>query len=361
MELLPLVGHEAERARVAAAMMAGRLPQHLLLTGAAGVGKQRFGLWIAQAVLCETGRGEPCSDCRACRLVMNLGHPDLHWFMPVLRPKDGDAARQVQELEEALAAVLAERRTNPLYRPQDGMAGHFVATARLLQRRAALTPVMGRRKVFLLAEADRLVPQESSPEAANALLKLLEEPPADCQFVLTAVDGNRLLPTIQSRLVSLRLGRLPEETVRRFLAAHAGLTSDEASRRAAEAEGSIGQALALGDERAKAARAAEEFLRAVTAGRGPRAERALRQGTWQARGEFAAMLDALAEALAASAREQSGTATRYPVPEPLKRPRPLESLVEAGERVAQARETARGNLNPQLVLAVLAEELAEVL
>jgi DNA polymerase III subunit delta' len=361
MNLYPLVGHEAERDRVLRALNAGRLPQTVLLTGPQGVGKQRFALWVAQAILCDNPSDRPCDTCVPCRQVLGLVHPDVHWFMPVLRPKASEPDKQVEELAEAYAALLEDRRSNPLYQPAEGLAGHFVATARLLQRRAALTPVAGRRKVFLIAEAERLVPQESSQEAANALLKLLEEPPADCQFVLTTVDASRLLPTIRSRVVPLRLARVADSDVERFLAAHAGLTGVELRRRVSLAAGSIGRALAQGEERTKASAAAEELLGAIRRGPGPSAERALKQGPWAARGDFTAMLDALAETLADATRAASGAGSREQLPQAHQGNSSVESLVRAQALVAAARDAAQGNVNPQLLLAALAEELAEVL
>jgi DNA polymerase-3 subunit delta' len=281
--------------------------------------------------------------------------------MPVPRPKASEPDKQVEELAEILGEVLEERRRNSLYQPADGLSGHFVATARLLQRRAALTPAMGHWKVFLIAEADRLVPQESSPEAANALLRLLEEPPANTQFLLTAVDQNRLLPTIRSRVVPLRLGRLPGFEIERFLSANAGVTGADLERRVRWAEGSIGRALALGEEERKASSAVEDLLRAVAGGAGARAERALKQGTWSARGDFTSMLDVLAETLGDAARMASGAQAKRPAPESLSAPRSVEALVEAARRVAVAREAAQGNVNPQLLLSTLVEDLAEVL
>lgn len=361
MPLHHLLGHHVARHRVLRAIAEDRLPQMILLTGPQGVGKQRFGLWVAQALLCDGGADRPCGRCRACLQVLGLAHPDLHWFVPVLRPKASEPDKQVEELAEAMGEVIEDRRKLSLYQPQEGLAGHFVATARLLQRRAALTPAQGRRKIFLIGEAERLVPQESSPEAANALLKLLEEPSADCQFLLTTVDANRLLPTIRSRLVPLRLGRLPDAEVESFLASYAGLSGADLRQRVAGAGGSIGRAVALGDDQAKANRAAEELLKAVTGGAEVRAERALRQGPWAARGDFTAMLDAVAEALGDAARTASGLSAKRPLPQVLMRSRPAEALLAAQRRVTEARESAQGNVNPQLLLAVLADDLAEVL
>ena len=100
------------------------------------------------------------------------------------------------------------------------MATHSLASVRLLQRQAALTSVEGGPRVFILGEADRLIAQESSQEAANALLKLLEEPPAGSLFLLTTVEARRLLPTMRSRAVPIRLGRLTDAEVGGFLKAH---------------------------------------------------------------------------------------------------------------------------------------------
>ena len=71
-----------------------------------------------------------------------------------------------------------------------------------------MRPSVGSRKVFVVGDAEAMVPQESSPEAANAFLKLLEEPPADTTLILTSSNPGALLPTIKSRVLPIRLLRL---------------------------------------------------------------------------------------------------------------------------------------------------------
>ena len=366
MPMHPLVGHWEARRLLSRAFQGGRLSQALVLTGAAGVGKQRLGLWLAQLVLCAAPGEEPCGRCAGCRAVEGLAHPDLHWFVPIPRPKATDRERQVEEAAESLADLLEERRANSLYPPPEAMAIHGLASVRLLQRRAMLTSVMGGRKVFLIGDADRLVPQEASQEAANALLKLLEEPPADSLFVLTTVDARRLLPTIRSRAVPLRLGRLTDEEVAEVLRGwlHPPLGEETLRERVALAGGSVGAALAVDDEIGAAYDAAREMIEAALAGRAgmpARMEQALRQTPWAARGEFTAMLDALADTLTDAARAALGEAPRRPLPEALRNRRDAAALVRALERVAGAREAAAGNVNPQILLATLGEDLAEVL
>jgi len=358
-----LVGHQEARQRLARSVRSDRLPQVLVVVGPAGVGKQRLALWLAQQLLCEQPGAEPCGRCQFCRQVEGLVHPDVHWFVPIARPKATDADKQVEEAAEALAQAMEDRRARSLYVAPDGMASHGMASVRLLRRRAALTPVSGQRKVFILGDADRLVPQESSPDAANALLKLLEEPPADSVFVLTTVDARRLLPTIRSRAVVLRLGRLSDEEVAEVL--RSGGAATEALRvPAAAAGGSVGAALATGEVGGAAYDAAREMLEAILEGRAgvpARMERALRQTPWAARGEFTAMLDALADTLGDAARAALGEQPRRTLPDSLRSRRDPAALIRAIDRVADAREAAAGNVNPQLLLATLGEELAEVL
>ncbi|MEP7326007.1 MAG: hypothetical protein ABI836_08680 [Gemmatimonadota bacterium] len=353
MPLLPMVGHEVLRGQLSAAVQRGSLPQLLLLTGPQGVGKQRMGLWLAQRLLCEGPPGEPCGVCRPCRLVLGLGHPDVHWLMPVPRPKSGEPDKQVDELQDQLGEVLEERRKQPLYGPPEGLAGHFVATARLIIRRAALRPVEGNNRVFLIGYADRLVPQESSPEAANALLKLLEEPAAGTYFVLTAEDPESVLPTIRSRAVAMRLGTLKDDQVRGFLQAHGEASSGDLEAMMKLAQGSIGRAVTDPGSAEKGSSLAAALLESARAKTPGLWEMALKQTTFSARGDFTSALDAMAEMLAEALR---GAGTRSPLSAV-----PSRRLLAALDRVGEAREMAQGNVNPQLLLAVLGQDLAETL
>jgi DNA polymerase-3 subunit delta' len=350
MTLAPLAGHQLVRDRLAAAVRSNRLPQVLLVTGQAGVGKQRLALWLGQLLLCERPGVEPCGTCRSCIQVLGLTHADLHWFVPVPTPK-GDHDKQVEEVAELLEGVMAERRKNPLWTKPDGMTSHGVASARLMQRQASLTSVEGGWRVFIIGQAERLVPQESSPAAANSLLKLLEEPPQRSLFVLTTAEPGLVLPTIRSRAVPVRLGRVTDADVRGFLAeVRPDLATDAAVSRA---NGSIGVAIGGADSATQAASAADAFL--DTLGRSPTeaVERLLRQGSFHARGEFTSLLDALAASLATQAeRALTGTGRVSPAN--------AGALLTGVSRVLEKREMAQGNINPQLLLTVLADELNEL-
>ncbi len=347
----PLYGHEGIRHRLAGAIASGRLPQALLFEGPRGVGKQRLALWMAQLMVCEArggagegGMGEPCGRCRPCKLVLTLSHPDVHWFVPVeLLKKGADADKQVELVEEALAEEMAARRERPFYEPPAGLASHGIASVRLLLRRLALTPALARRKVFIIGDAERLVPQAGADAAANALLKALEEPPTDTVFVLTAAEPDALLPTILSRVVRVRVPRVADSIVALFAQHELGVKGKHAlDQRVAVAEGCIGRLLAAGDRAAGSGAAAERFRAALSGGPVQRYAFALSQQPFQARGAFTEMLDGLLEQLRDQARAGRET----------------EKVVAAIAQVLEARGLAQGNVNPQLVAAVLAGDLA---
>lgn len=338
--------------RLGGTIASGRFPQAALFVGPPGVGKQRLALWVAQGLLCEAGPGAPCNECGSCRRVVGLVHPDLHWFVPIPRPKAGDPDKQVDEAEEILGGVMQERRQDPLWQRPEGMVSHSLASVRLLHKRVWVTPFAGSRKVFIVGDAERLVVQEASQEAANALLKVLEEPPADTTLILTAADPEGLLPTIRSRLVTLRVPRVADEDVRRFLTQELDppLEGTALQRRSLLAGGSVGRALAAEEASDGPDGRAAALLEATARGPEAWAAEALGQPPWAARGDFTALLDALAVKLRAGLEEAAnGQDAR------------LQGRLEALRRVEETRAAAQGNANPQIALAVLAGDLERLL
>ncbi|MFO7259943.1 MAG: hypothetical protein DIU52_002225 [bacterium] len=366
-----LRGHEAARRLLAEAALRGELPGSLLLHGPAGIGKQRLGLWLGQLLLCEAPTGEePCGACQHCRFAVRLEHPDLQWFFPLPRPKGASGPDKLATaLEEARADELAERaRTGLWITTPDEPVGLYLAQIRTLARMAVTRPALGRRKVFLIGQAEHLVAQDASPEAANALLKLLEEPPPDVTLVLTAADPEDLLPTIRSRLLPIALRPLPDAEVAAFLTEVTGTPPREAARIATLAQGSIGRALgflpqdgAEGPLEAIRQRARALLEAAVAPGPAPRYAAAHAASPAGARGGFSDVLEALAGWLRDLASYAAGAE------EHLINPDARDFLADLARRVHdpagtapaairlvdQAVALASGNVNPQLILAWL--------
>jgi DNA polymerase III subunit delta' len=194
-----------------------RAPHALLLLGPRGVGKATLAADLAAGLLCLEADAErrPCRDCRACRKVDRDDHPDLHRVLP---EGAGEQIRigQVQELASALA----------------------------------LLPLEGRVRVAVIEAAHRL-----NPDAQNALLKTLEEPPPGACIVLCADEASTLLPTVVSRAARLRLSPLPlpevtdllidrglaDPATARALAVAAGGRPGIAMRLAARPEAALGR------------------------------------------------------------------------------------------------------------------------
>ncbi|HSG48351.1 MAG TPA: hypothetical protein VLA43_11095, partial [Longimicrobiales bacterium] len=210
-QLHPLVGHDDVQRLLARAHAQDGLPAALLVHGLRGVGKQRLALWTAQLQLCtDPGVSGPCGACKSCRMALTLEHPDLHWYFPLARPKGASGDRLADALQAARWEALTELRAQPL-RPShsDEIRGLYLGLIQGLRRQAHVRPTMGPVQVFVVGDAEYLVPQEASPEAANAILKLLEEPPSGTRFILTSSEPGRLLATIRSRTVPLHLAPLP--------------------------------------------------------------------------------------------------------------------------------------------------------
>ncbi|HEX6134985.1 MAG TPA: hypothetical protein VFZ24_13545 [Longimicrobiales bacterium] len=373
MSLLPIEGHRELRASLAASFLAHRLPDSLLFHGPAGVGKQRLALWLGQLLLCARPAPDgPCGECQACRMAVRLEHPDLHWFFPLPRPKAaGD--RLGDALEDARAAELAARRAEPLRAvSSDGLAGIYLAHVQVLSRIANARPAMGHRKVFVIGDAEALVPQESSPEAANALLKLLEEPPADTTVILTAVDPDVLLPTVRSRLLPVRVQPLPVADVERFLEAHAAAAPAAARRAARISQGSIGRAVGFlplknADGPLEEVRTASRaLLEAALAGSAaPRMVTALAQSPAGARGGFSDVLEDLTiwlRDLAAAATGADAVIVNADAADWLRtaagrHPRAAAGVPDALRAVETTLQLTQFNINPQLALAGLLRRL----
>ncbi|MBI4237741.1 MAG: DNA polymerase III subunit delta' [Deltaproteobacteria bacterium] len=199
-----IVGHEQPIAQLRAALAHDQVAAAYLFAGPIGVGKWHVARTLAQALLCGTGPERPCGTCSACQRVRAGTHPDL-----------------------VSAAPLPDKATHEI----------LVDQIRHMKARLQLHALEGNRKVAIVDEADCLKDQ-----AANAALKLLEEPPARTHLILIAAQPERLLPTIRSRCQTIRFLPLPTRLLTQYLRSQ-GLDEAEARQRALFAEGSVGRAL----------------------------------------------------------------------------------------------------------------------
>jgi len=342
-----------------------RLPHGLVLAGPAGVGKHTLATLVARAVNCldeaARARADFCEQCANCKAIAELeayeDHPEFSKIL-VERPR----------------LSLEERKENPLVLsthpdvfvfPPDGKLQQIsIHQVRRMIALAQYRPMRARQRVFILNNADR-----TDEVAASAMLKILEEPPADTLLLLTAVSYFELLPTIRSRAFPLHLAPLDAEEV-------AGLLeplpwSKEEKRLAARlSEGSPGAARRMDLEESRRLRG--ELLALLCEGIEQRSFTDLfarTQSLAQARGEkleklLGLLYSLLHDVLYLVVSRETGAA-----PRPLRnldlekelggiaRQVDWEWLARAGARLDRVDTLLRRNINKQVALEALAVSL----
>jgi len=168
-----------------------RLPHALLLHGARGIGKRHMARTLAQALLCESPDAQrmACGNCGGCLLVNADNHPDLRWLVPGVDQPIREEAESDEE-GTSVAAAKPAKASRAILIDQVREVGEFLA----------LAAHRGGRRVVLLAPAEAL-----NGPAANALLKMLEEPPAGAIFIAVTDELDAVIPTVRSRCVLLRV------------------------------------------------------------------------------------------------------------------------------------------------------------
>ncbi|HIT34068.1 MAG TPA: DNA polymerase III subunit [Candidatus Faecousia intestinigallinarum] len=164
-----ILGNERLRENLAASLKAGHISHFYLISGPEGSGKRTLASLLSAGILCR-GADKPCRACRECRRVLAGSHPDV-------------ITLEEKEKKTVSVELVRRARADVYIRPNESAY-----------------------KIYILPRA-----QDMSVAAQNALLKVLEEPPAYGVFLLLADNPNKMLPTIRSRCVELKLQALPEE------------------------------------------------------------------------------------------------------------------------------------------------------
>ncbi len=225
---LPFFGNTAVVSALTEMAERGRIAQTLLFSGPEGIGKATLARRFAASLLGgETLGGE----IAAAKIELD----DLS--LENNRQSILDREKWTAEKRNEDPLQFASHPDFLTFAPDGPLRQLTISQMRLLKDRASLLPLKGRWRVFLIDEIDR-----ANEQAANSLLKTLEEPPAHLILIMTARNPYDLLPTIRSRAVPFRLTRLTDDEMRDFAKAR-GL--DHAERRLRLAEGSPGLAVSI--------------------------------------------------------------------------------------------------------------------
>lgn len=238
-----LEGQDTAKEILVRSLARGRVHHAYLFEGPAGVGKFFTAMALAQTLVCETRQPtatQACGTCSACeRSTLRDGEK---------RPRHPDVAVVARGLYEpgVIGRKTAESQEISVDQIRTVVLAH-----------AAYGPHEGKARIFVVRGADEL-----GNSAANALLKMLEEPLPRTHFVLVSDRPEKVISTLRSRSLSVRFGALGDSVIQRLLAAR-GVPADEAAELATASDGSMERAFALRDRESQAAE--QEFVVAVEA------------------------------------------------------------------------------------------------
>jgi DNA polymerase III subunit delta' len=203
MSFSEVIGHQEEIKFLQNVLQSQRIAHAFLFYGPEGIGKEYIALQFATALLCEKPiNGEACEKCNSCIRIQHQTHPNL---------------------------IRIEQKESDTFLKID--------TIREFRKEIGLKAFEGSRRIYLIPDADRMMPQ-----AANALLKTLEEPTENVILILIATDLNAILPTIISRCQLVRFYRLSRGLIKSQLENQYQVAELEAELYALLAEGSLGRA-----------------------------------------------------------------------------------------------------------------------
>ena len=224
MPFASFIGNSRALACVREMVAGGRVPGSLMFAGPEGVGKKTLARMLAKALVCERDGNDFCDECAHCRKaqeMFTLAEEDL------LRRRDiKDAARRVEGLVYFDFQIIA-----PLTR--------FILTDQIRQLRqiAYTRPFEFPRRVFIIDDA-----QTIHWQAADLLLKVLEEPPETTSFIIICSNPYELRPTIRSRCLQVLFQPVAEPAIRELLARQGGFSNTQLALAARVAAGSVAKA-----------------------------------------------------------------------------------------------------------------------
>ena len=200
-----VVGHKDILKYISSAVENNRVSHAYILNGERGSGKKMLANLFAMTLLCETGDNEPCGKCHSCKQAESGNHPDI--------------IRVTHEKPNSISVDDIRTQVN---------------------NTVDIKPYQGPYKVYIIPQADMMTPQ-----AQNAILKTIEEPPSYAVFLLLTENAETLLPKINSRCVMLKLRNIKDTLIKKYLMENLEIPDYKADMCTAFAQGNMGRAIML--------------------------------------------------------------------------------------------------------------------
>lgn len=241
MKFSDIAGHKETIDALRSTVDSGRIPHAILLSGISGIGKFRLTRAFAQYVHCRHRHdGDSCGVCPSCLQHQKHNNPDIHFIYPVVKR---DGAQVSTDFIDQWKTMLSEwsymppEKWNEIIQAGNSQPAIFVNESEDIISRVSLSAYQENYKIFLI-----WLPEKLRPEAANKLLKVIEEPFEDTLFILVSNDDSRLLPTIFSRTQRFNMRPLADSDISDHLMLNRGIDPAIAEAAARIAEGSMGKA-----------------------------------------------------------------------------------------------------------------------
>ncbi|HPB00750.1 MAG: DNA polymerase III subunit tau [Candidatus Marinimicrobia bacterium ADurb.Bin030] len=218
MTLFPLINQTENRNLLRNIVATGRVANTYLFYGPEGSGTEGFALEFAAMLNCSSKSERPCGICQSCKQMKTLEHPNLTLVFPIpgspdSKPGDSPFKKFKEGEMDEIRQIIQNKSRNPydkiIVKKALVIPINFI---REIKRHIYLAPQNGGQKVVVIFDAHLM-----NDEAANAFLKILEEPPDNSTIILSTAYPDQLLPTVQSRCQWLYFPPLPEAELKEFL------------------------------------------------------------------------------------------------------------------------------------------------
>lgn len=241
MKFSDIAGHRETISTLQSVSDSAKIPHAILFSGISGIGKMRLARAFAQYVHCKNKTdGDSCGVCPSCLQHQKFNNPDLHFVYPVVK-KDGCLISTdfIDQWKEMLSqwGYMPPEKWNELINAGNSQPAIFVDESENIISKASLSAFQENYKIFII-----WLPEKMRLEAANKLLKIIEEPFEDTVFIFVSNDDSKILPTIYSRVQRFNLRPLSQKEIADHLSNNLGIEWTVANSSSRIAEGSIAKA-----------------------------------------------------------------------------------------------------------------------
>ena len=265
MQFKDIIGQRPTIERLVRGVDTGRVSHAQLFSGQEGYGPLPLAIAYAQYIHCTNRReGDSCGECPSCRQIAQLAHPDLHFVFPVNTPKGRSGEKplsdrflpQWRKIVTDTGGYFDEQSWYSAIEIDNKQGNISTQEADEIIRKLSFKAFESEYKAVII-----WLPERMNTQAANKLLKIIEEPWEKTLFLMVSESPERLLPTILSRMQVVDVPAIADERMAAWLAARKGLPTDDAAKVARLARGSILEASRVLEQRESSDEYFELFVR----------------------------------------------------------------------------------------------------